>query len=221
MRRDSKLSNVLHNVSTWVGIAILLVSWWLNVDGFDGKINATSTLASTAAFIIGAVFALSVSVMQFIFTSDYKSLNPTLLVVGMLSYAYSIWTNAAGARNILNTSAPMSWVIAIFADVVAEPMIAWGVGESLVGDIIGNFGKIISGDGGRNSNPPPSRKAYAESTRVSSAPLNNNMPRNKGQVRQDIHSVVRPRPAPRPAYVKPKTKEVGNFLESLNEPEED
>lgn len=149
---DSKLTRIIRKLALFFGIALLVISIYLSFDGFDGSVNGENGHYTELAVIIGVVFAITVTIIQFIFTSEYKSLNPTLIVVGLLSYAYSIYTNKLGAENILGMSGIMAWVTAVFSDIVAEPMISWGMGESLIGDLIGNVGKALVDDG-KNAKP--------------------------------------------------------------------
>ena len=140
------LSQNLRKWSIIIGVCILLISVYLSFDGFDGTVNGANSEYSAIGVVIGVVFALAVTLMQFIFTSDYRGLNPTLKLIGVLSYAYSIYTNMLGAMNLLGMESMMAWVTAAFSDIVAEPMIAWGLGEALVGDLVGNLWKSVGAD---------------------------------------------------------------------------
>ncbi len=141
----TKLSKIIRKCSLIFGVALLIISIYLSYDGFDGSVNGNNYYEAVAV-LIGIVFACTVTVVQFIFTNEYKQLNPTLIVVGLLSYAYSIVTNKMGAEHILGMNGWMAWATAAMADVIAEPMISWGLGESLVGDLLGNLWKAISDD---------------------------------------------------------------------------
>jgi hypothetical protein len=141
-----KLTRLTKRLAIFIGIAILVISMYLSFDGFDGEVSGQNASYQFIGVVIGIVFAISVTIIQFIFTSEYSKLNPTLFVIGILSYVYSIWTNHLGAENILEMTSAMSWITAAFADIVAEPMIAWGLGESLVGDLLGNMWKGFSGE---------------------------------------------------------------------------
>lgn len=145
MKDEGDLTRILKRTAIWVGILILAISIYLSFDGFDGKVSGSNSEYSAMGVAIGVVFAVAVTILQFIFTSAYKSLNATLKVIGLLSYAYSIYTNMLGAQNILGMDDLMAWTTAIFADIVAEPMIAWGLGEAMVGDLLGNIGKAVYG----------------------------------------------------------------------------
>jgi len=144
-KNNGELSRIVHRVAIYLGVAILLISAFLSYDGFDGSVSGGNNAYSIIALIIGVVFAITVSALQFIFSSDIRGLNTTLKVAGLFSYVYSIYTNKLGAAHLLGMTEEMSWVTAAFCDIVAEPMIAWGIGEALVGDFIGNIMKSAFG----------------------------------------------------------------------------
>lgn len=143
--KETKLGRIIRKAALVFGIALLGVSIFMSYDGFDGSVNGNNGYAGIAV-VIGYIFAITVTIIQFIFTNEYRQLNPTLIAVGLLSYAYSIYTNKLGAEHLLGMSGWMAWFTAAMSDVVAEPMISWGLGESLVGDLIGNLWKAINGD---------------------------------------------------------------------------
>lgn len=142
----TKLGKIIRKLSLFFGIALLGVSIFLSYDGFDGTVNGTNDNYKAIAVFIGLVFAITVSIIQFIFTNEYRQLNPTLIAVGVLSYLYSIYTNYLGAKDILGMEGWMALFTAAMSDIVAEPMISYGLGESLVGDLLGNLWKAIGGD---------------------------------------------------------------------------
>lgn len=159
--KPTKFGRILRKCSLFSGISLLMVSIYLSYDGFDGSLNGNGGYQAIAIFI-GVIFAFSVSVIQFIFTNEYSKLNPTLIVVGILSYCYSIYTNKLGASHLLGMSGWMAWFTAAMSDIVAEPMISWGLGESLVGDLLGNLWKAISDDDEPKTNRQPQMQTQRE-----------------------------------------------------------
>lgn len=147
--QETQLTSLLRRFSIWIGLAILIISIYLSYDGFDGSVSGSNQYSTTAK-VIGFVFAVAVCALQFIFSTDYRGLNKTLRFVGLFSYVYSIYTNKLGAVNLLGMAEEMAWATAIFADIVAEPLIAWGLGEAVVGDFIGNLSKSMFGTSQRN-----------------------------------------------------------------------
>jgi hypothetical protein len=144
-KNSGELSRIIHRAAIYLGVSILLISAFLSFDGFDGSVSGGNQAYTIVAAVIGIIFAITVSTLQFIFSSDIKGLNATLKVAGLFSYAYSIYTNKLGASHLLGMTDEMAWVVAAFCDIVAEPMIAWGIGEALVGDFIGNIMKSAFG----------------------------------------------------------------------------
>lgn len=140
---DTQLTAFLRRLAIWLGLALLVISAYLSYDGFDGTVSGTNNYSKVAGKVIGIVFAITVSALQFIFSTDIRGLNKTLKFSGLLSYAYSIYTNKLGAQNLLGMDENMSWATALIADLVAEPLIAWGLGEALIGGFLDNITQMI------------------------------------------------------------------------------
>lgn len=169
MKNEGELTWRLKRTAIIVGTLLLLISVYMSFDGFDGKVGGGERHAWLAVGI-GLTLAAAVNILQFILASAPEKLNWTLRIVGYLSYAYSVYTNQLGARNILKADEGMAWVIAVFVDVVSEPLIAWGLGESLVGDLLGNLGKAVYGkktDSNYNRQPPVQASFRSEINRSS------------------------------------------------------
>lgn len=165
MRSEQKtrLGRIIQRASLFAGAALIIISMYLSYDGFDGTVGTeATTAASMIAKLIGWTLAAVVCVVQFVFTNEYKKLNPTLILAGLLTYAYSIWTNKMGATNILGMSESMSWTLAAMSDILAEPLVSYGLGESLVGDLLGNMWKIAAGEEKKNEfvNQPREKSTY-------------------------------------------------------------
>jgi hypothetical protein len=94
--------------------------------------------------------AIAVTLIQFIFNTDFAKLSPTLRVVGIVSYVYSLYTNYIGMEHLFGFSGIIGIAISIFMDVTPEALIAWALEEETQGDLIGNIGKWFTGrSGGR------------------------------------------------------------------------
>jgi hypothetical protein len=156
--QEGTFSYNLRRTATIVGSLLVVISIYLSFDGFDGKVGK-GVGYSLIGLAIGLTLAVAATTLQFIFTNTYKDLNATLKVFGLAVYAYSIYTNMLGAVNILKTTENMGWIIAVFIDVAAEPLISWGMGEALVGDLIGNGKKILWGEPQKRQ---PSQRAETE-----------------------------------------------------------
>ena len=121
--------------------AVLFVSFSLSANGFG---------LSGKAVWIGYIIALAVTSAELIFNTRIRELNWTMVVVGVLAYTYSIYTNIAGffqyANIVFGWNVPT--VIAVlsgaFVDVYPEMAMAWAYGASKDGDFVGNLSKVIS-----------------------------------------------------------------------------
>ena len=97
---------------------------------------------------IGTVVAVSLFCAELMFNSNFDELNWTILALGLGAYIYSIWTNVQGFyfyRGIEGTLFThfdvTSFFGGVFMDIYPELAIAWAVGESKIGDLIGNLVK--------------------------------------------------------------------------------
>lgn len=142
---DSSMERTLKNVAKLLGLFLLAISVYLSYDGFDQGVTGGNTTYSNLAKLIGVVLAVTISVIQFIFSSRYEQLNTTLKGVGVVAYVYSIWTNYLGAKHLLQMDDTTAVITALAMDIVPEPMIAWGLGDAMKGDMLGNIGKWVSG----------------------------------------------------------------------------
>lgn len=138
----------LRKLAVIVGIGLLGVSIFWSQDGFNFDLSGTSGYGNLATFI-GWFLALSVTVVQFVFSTSYKELNASLKFFGILAYIYSIYTNYWGILNFQGWTAGQpefqfgGAMLAFVMDGVPEPLIAWGLYESLSGDFIGNLLKVF------------------------------------------------------------------------------
>lgn len=151
------MGTVLKRFSLVMGIALLFISMFFSYDGFDSSAGNGGNY-ETLAKIIGWCIAITVSVIQFVFSTDYKGLNWTLRLVGIVSYVYSIWSNKLGIAHTLLMPETNSWVVSVFMDVVPEPLIAWSLGEALSGDVVGNIGKMFFGSNENTSSQNNKKK---------------------------------------------------------------
>lgn len=97
---------------------------------------------------VGLVVAISLFCAELMFNSNFDELNWTILILGMCAYIYSIWTNVQGfyfyrgiSGTIFNNFDTTSFFGGIFMDIYPELAIAWALGESKIGDLIGNVVK--------------------------------------------------------------------------------
>ena len=149
------MNNMLKKISLLVGLALLAISMMWSQDGFNFDLAGDSGGTKTAA-IVGWVLAVSVTTIQFVFSTNYNKLNPSLVTFGIIAYIYSIYTNQLGITHFQGESANSigAWILAFVMDGIPEPLIAWSLGESLTGDFIGNILKAMEGKSGQQSHKP-------------------------------------------------------------------
>lgn len=163
MNRRGRMNRVLRLLSLVGGVVVLLFSIYWSQDGFNFDVAGDAGY-SKLAVLGGYSLAIVVTIVQFVFSTNFRELNPSLLLFGLLAYGYSIWTNASGITHWQGThpNAFGAWFLGFCVDGVPEPLIAWALGESLSGDFVGNtwntikglVGTILDGDG-RPSTPAP------------------------------------------------------------------
>lgn len=135
----------LRRIAFVIGMGILLVSIFWSQDGFNFNIAGDSGYDTTALFI-GWFLAVAFSVLQFVFSSNFRELNMSLILLGAIAYGYSIYTNEKGIAHFQGAEHNVfwAWALAFFLDASAEPLIAWSLGVSREGDFLGNIVKAIA-----------------------------------------------------------------------------
>lgn len=179
------MNNLLRKTAVVIGLFLLGVSIFWSQDGFNFNLAGDSGGSDVAVFV-GWGLAISVSVVQFVFSTNYRELNASLITFGVLAYVYSIYTNYQGITHFQGEAANSvgAWILGFVMDGVPEPLIAWGLRESLSGDFIGNLIKAAFGNGKQQEqNNRPIQK-------VAHKPHNNparvrQFPRQFGQDEQD------------------------------------
>jgi hypothetical protein len=134
-------------------LAILgaLVCWVLSVYfsylGF--KVDNTNMLW------VGWVMALVVTIVELAFNTPVHKLPLTLVVIGIICYAYGIWTNITGFWSLQHPGVPFEFfsiasvmpiIIGFILEVLPEPLLMWGIMADIDGDFLGNISGLWSGD---------------------------------------------------------------------------
>lgn len=142
------MNSLLRKTSIVIGLFLLAVSIFWSQDGFNFNLAGDSGGSNIAVFV-GWGLAISVSVVQFVFSTNYRELNASLITFGVLAYVYSIYTNYQGIIHFQGVAANKfgAGILGFVMDGVPEPLIAWGLRESLSGDFIGNLIKAALGNG--------------------------------------------------------------------------
>lgn len=122
------------------GLAIAAISAYNSKNGFVS--NSSDSLLA----LMGWSFSAACMAAQFMFTSEFKKLNWTVIFLGAFAYMYSIPTNYFGLQSWNGVATEHNFVnaiAAIFMDVYPEAAIAWALGESRLGDMFGNMVRTI------------------------------------------------------------------------------
>jgi len=138
------MNKALRLVALFTGVAVLIISIYWSQDGFNFGIAGDSGY-NTMAYVFGYTLAISVTVIQFIFSTNFRELNPSLILFGVLAYLYSVYTNQEGITHFqgANTNPLAAWILGFCIDGIPEPLIAWSLRESLSGDFVGNIFHIV------------------------------------------------------------------------------
>lgn len=148
MENKSELVERLRRLALIAGIVLGVISVFFSYDGFDQSITGGNLQYDGLTKVIGITLAVIITLLQFIFNTDYRNLNLTLKVVGAVSYGYSIWTNFLGVTHLFGFDQITAWTVAAFMDITPESLIAWSMKDALHGDFLGNLGKMVWGDRG-------------------------------------------------------------------------
>jgi hypothetical protein len=141
-----------------MGVCVLITSIYFSVEGFDFK--TTGNL-----WWVGLILALAVTSAQFMFNTRSKDLNWTIVVLGVISYGYSIWSNIMGFYALRETATAWDWMNisgGIFMDVFPETAIAWSLGVIKAGDLVGNLINVINNPERVTTENPNGHSKYVE-----------------------------------------------------------
>jgi hypothetical protein len=132
---DGKFTKVKKFLAFVTGIGVLWASIIFSKNGFNFN-------TSSDYIWVGWVLAFAATTTQLIMNSSFKKINWTILLLGLGSYIYSIYTNMLGFHSLRATES--IWDIlnvcgSFFMDVFPEVAISWALDESKVGDLIGNL----------------------------------------------------------------------------------
>lgn len=169
---DGNMNVVLRRIAFATGIVLLLISIHWSQDGFSFNVAGDSG-GTSLAILIGYTLAFAVTVVQFVFSTNLKELNASLIVFGLVAYVYSIYTNYEGIVHFQGSQPNkfMAWILGFAMDGVPEPLIAWGMMESLSGDFVGNmfraFGNFLTGKPINNGNGHGHKETPATQNRPS------------------------------------------------------
>ena len=162
--REGRLSRLLRPCAVLGGFLLIAISvYWSNA-GFSFDLARQQGTVVTA---IGYTLAIICTLTQFVFATNLRELNPTLIFFGIVAYAYSIYSNYLGIVHFqgLDPDKFGAALLSFVVDGLAEPLIAWGMYASLEGDFIGNLlgaaQKFLDGGPAKsNQHKPKPQPAY-------------------------------------------------------------
>lgn len=165
------MNETLRKFSIFIGFGLLFVSMFWSQSGFNFDLVGDGGGTSFAVFI-GWFLAISVTVVQFVFSTNFKELNASLIFFGVIAYAYSIYTNYLGISHFQGGDGNVygAWSLALVLDGVPEPLIAWGLRQSLQGDWIGNLIKSLSSSSYSQKEPKTENSAYGRLPKKNQVP---------------------------------------------------
>jgi hypothetical protein len=163
--KDEKFDKLKRWVIGISGVGMAIASIILSKQG----VGITGDLAW-----IGTVVALSLFCAELMFNSNFDELNWTILFLGLGAYIYSIWTNIQGfyfyreiEGTLFTNFDTTSFFGGVFMDVYPELAIAWAMGASKIGDLIGNVvktskdpDKLTQAKSSTNNTNPSNKPAY-------------------------------------------------------------
>jgi hypothetical protein len=135
-----------HKLAVVGALVCWCLSVWFSYLGF--RIDADKI-----AFV-GWVMAGVVTIVELVFNSQTGKLSLTLVVTGILCYAYGIWTNVIGFWDlqhpgvefiILSQRSIMPAFVGIIMEVLPEPLLMWGLMSKMDGDFLGNMVGLWNG----------------------------------------------------------------------------
>jgi hypothetical protein len=120
-------------------VGVLYASIVFSKNGFNFETNSNYIW-------IGWLLAFAATSAEFMLASDFRKLNWSIVALGLAAYAYSIWSNIVGFQDLRgkDTTDFFSISASIFMDVYPEVTIAWALGESKLGDVLGNLWRSVN-----------------------------------------------------------------------------
>lgn len=128
-------------------IITAIALWWLSIRFSVAGFNIQVPDLVWAGWVLG----IAVTVIELIFTSENRGRNKTLVALGILAYAYGIWSNAVGiyaARGGgegLNVVLVTSLGLGLLLEIAPEPLFIWAImgGDTDEGDIVSSLGALF------------------------------------------------------------------------------
>ena len=188
-----------HKLAIVGAIICWALSVWFSCIGFS--------IDSPNIAYVGWVLAAVVTIVELVFNSQTGKLSLTLIAVGIMCYAYGIWTNVTGFWTLQNPNLPfvllsqnsiMPALVGIIMEILPEPLLMWGLMSQMDGDFIGNLmglwsGKLSYAQPIQSSNNHPNKSNYQN--------VPNSIPKKVvTQMPMGFSNQQTTRPAPKPQF---------------------
>lgn len=141
MKDDGKLTYYMR----WVaGATAILIAYG------SAKLSVAGIGIGGDLWWLSWVIAISLFVAEFMVNGKHSEINWLMLLMGFGAYAYSISTNIVGIGNYMTDNGTSvidamgkvtMYAGGVFMDIYPELVLRWALGESKVGDAIGNLVK--------------------------------------------------------------------------------
>lgn len=170
-----------------MAILLWIASFQFSLDGFGLQAHSANIMW------VGWVMAAFITVMELVWNTPHARENVTILFIGILAYAYGIFTNITGfyslqggtldSFNANPWSALMAVIIGLICEITPEALIVWSIldaGDSEEGDFIGNlFGwhKIEVPNNNKSGNQNRERYIPKPMKKSSNYPPSTNIPK--------------------------------------------
>jgi hypothetical protein len=160
-KSDGKFLKIKRILALVTAVGVLWASIVFSKNGFNFETNSDYIW-------IGWLLALAATSAEFMLASDFRKLNWSIVALGLTAYIYSIWSNVMGFQDLRgkDTTDIFSISASIFMDVYPEVTIAWALGESKLGDVLGNLWRsvntpeIVTGQDGNGHTQPVQRGEF-------------------------------------------------------------
>ncbi len=142
---EKRYEQLIHLLAVGVAVLLWFMSVQFSVDGFGFILPKYKWM--------GYLLALSVTVIELVFSEEGMNHSLTVVAIGFLSYIYGIATNVIGiwaAQGAPDASAnpiviAFPVILGFFLEVAPEPLFMWGLlgtgARDILGHIFGNQGK--------------------------------------------------------------------------------
>lgn len=136
-----------HKMAVVAALVCWALSMFFSYQGFK--------LDNSQLTFVGWILAAVVTVVELVFNSPTKRLSLTLIAAGVLCYGYGVYTNVEGfwtiqhpnvAFQFFSQKSIMSWFVGTLLEILPEPLLMWGLGSFVEGDLLGNLLGLWSGD---------------------------------------------------------------------------